>query len=267
MTENNPLYSKKLCMSELRVSHTHYGSAHYYDAGAGKLHSSFGFLVRGEGTLSSAGKTIRLHEGDLFFIPEGIRYHSVWHGQPDVEFYTFEIISRRPDDSTPSYAMAHIPALSNAETEACFAEIYRLFATDERIEKIKALARYYDFYAKVLPHLSPEPPLAQNSALNSALDYIEQHAQLDFDVAALAAHCCVSESRLYHIFKSRLGTTPVRYRNEIRVENAAHYLRTTDSSIDRIAELCGFHSAAYFRETFREFTGLTPTEYRSMANK
>ena len=267
MTENSTLYSKKLCMSELRVSHKCYPNAHFYDAGAGKIHSSFGFLVRGEGMLSSAGKTVQLHEGDLFYIPEGIRYHSVWTGTPDVELYVFEIVSRRPDDNTPSYAMAHIPALSCKETEECFAEIYRRFATGERIEKIRALGRYYEFYAGVLPYLVPEAPVKQSPILNAALDYIEQNAQTDFDVATLAAHCCVSESRLYHIFKCRLGTTPVRYRNEVRVENAAQYLRTGDLSIDRIAELCGFHSTAYFRETFREFTGLTPSEYRSMTGR
>ena len=92
--ENSLGYSKKLCMSELRVLHTHYTSAHYYDAGAGRVNSSFVYLFRGEVTLSTVGKEIHMGAGSLFYIPEGIRYHSVWHGTPDVEFYTLEIISK-----------------------------------------------------------------------------------------------------------------------------------------------------------------------------
>ena len=89
----------------------------------------------------------------------------------------------------------------------------------------------------------------------------------DFDMAAIASYCCISESRLYHIFKSELGKTPVYYRNELRIENAAGALRESDDSTERIAEKCGFHSVAYFRETFRRFTGLSPAEYRRMVRR
>lgn len=267
MTENNLIYSKKLCMSELRASHSLYKSSHYYDAGAGRIHSSFVFLLSGSGTLYTAGRSIHVSEGDLFYIPEGIRYHSVYTGTPDVEFYTLEIVSKRPDDDAPRYALAHIPELSTPATGERFAKIYSLFKTGERIEKIKAIGEYYAFYAEALLYLSPESNVKLHPALRSALDYIEQNAELDFDISLLASHCCVSESRLYHIFKERLGTTPVRYRNELRIENAAEELRTTDRSMDEIAERCGFHSTSYFREIFRQITGLTPSEYRMMVNR
>ncbi|MBQ8416488.1 MAG: helix-turn-helix domain-containing protein [Clostridia bacterium] len=267
MTENNLIYSKKLCMSELRASHSLYKSAHYYDAGAGRIHSSFVFLLSGSGTLYTAGRSIHVSAGDLFYIPEGIRYHSVYTGTPDVEFYSLEIVSKRPDDDAPRYAMARIPELSTSATGECFAKIYSLFETGERIEKIKAIGEYYTFYAEALLYLSPEAPTKLHPALGSALDYIEQNAEKNFDISDLAAYCCVSESRLYHIFKARLGTTPIRYRNELRIENAAEALRTTDLSIDEIAARCGFHSSSYFRETFRQITGLTPSEYRMMVGK
>ena len=48
-------------------------------------------------------------------------------------------------------------------------------------------------------------------------------------------------------------------------ERAAVDLRTTDDSIDDIAARYGFHSAAYFRETFKACVGMTPSEYRAAA--
>ena len=48
----------------------------------------------------------------------------------------------------------------------------------------------------------------------------------------------------------------------MRVERAAEELRRTDRTIDEIAERCGYNSPAYFREIFREITGMTPAEYR-----
>lgn len=260
-------YSKKLCMSELRVLHTHYTRSHYYDAGAGRVNSSFVYLLKGTVTLSTVGKSITMQEGSLFYIPEGIRYHSVWTGCPDVEFLTFEIISKPTGaGESQSYSMTHIKELSLPRTAQLFWEIYTLFATEERIHKIRALGKYYEFYAEVLPYLSPEPPQKYNPALIKALEFIEQNCHRDYETQELAAHCCVSESRLYHIFKSQLGTTPIRYRNEMRIENAAQELRNTHLSIDAIAERCGFHSAVYFRKAFRESTGLPPSEYRAMVS-
>lgn len=258
-------YSKKLCMSELRVLHTHYTQKHYYDAGAGRVNSSFVFLLKGRVTLSTVGKSISMEAGSLFYIPEGIRYHSVWTGSPDVEFLTLEIISKPSGaGETQRYAMMHIKELSLPKTADLFREIYTLFATEERINKIRALGKYYEFYADVLPYLSPEPSQKYNPSLIKALDFIEKNCHREYEIPELAAYCCLSESRLYHVFKSQLGTTPVRYKNEMRIENAAELLKSTDLSIDAIAEKCGFNSATYFRKSFRESTGLPPSEYRAM---
>lgn len=48
----------------------------------------------------------------------------------------------------------------------------------------------------------------------------------------------------------------------MRVIRASRALHLSDDPIDTIAERNGFHSAAYFRETFKQITGMTPSEYR-----
>jgi AraC-like DNA-binding protein len=101
--------------------------------------------------------------------------------------------------------------------------------------------------------------------LDAALDYIEKNYRENFSIADLSCICFVSESRLHHIFTEKLGITPIKYRNQIRVERAAHDLRTTSLSIEAIAEKHGFNSPTYFRETFKDYTGLTPTEHRRIA--
>lgn len=258
-------YSKKLCMTELQTQRFRFCNNHYFDAGSGKVNSSFGFIIQGSVTLKSMGKRIEIPECGLFYVPEGIRYNSVWSGNPDVEFISLHIISRRPDTSTAQrYAMAHIPELSNTETRERITEIYNLFATGTRVNMVRAIGLYYAFYADVLPFLQPEPPVRLNPVLTEATRYIEENYNADFSVDELAAHCCVSESRLYHIFRCELGTTPVKYRNELRVENAAAVLRSGEMPLEDVAESCGFNSVTYFREIFRDFTGLTPVEYRNL---
>ena len=59
-----------------------------------------------------------------------------------------------------------------------------------------------------------------------------------------------------------LGVTPTAYINQIRIEHAAHLLRSDDIQIERVAETCGFENTSYFYRLFRRQYGATPRAYR-----
>ena len=73
-------YSKKLCMTELKVERARHNHSHIFDATSGKVNSSFGYITKGSVVLHSMGVTIDVPEGSLFYVPDGVRYHSVWTG-------------------------------------------------------------------------------------------------------------------------------------------------------------------------------------------
>lgn len=63
-------------------------------------------------------------------------------------------------------------------------------------------------------------------------------------------------------FRATIGTTPIRYLREYRIEQAANRLSNSQASIADIAAACGFQDISYFTKTFREMKGLTPKAYR-----
>lgn len=66
--------------------------------------------------------------------------------------------------------------------------------------------------------------------------------------------------------KSVTGLTPSEYINRIRIEYAAHLLRSDEVSIDDVVGDCGFENASYFYRLFRRQFGTTPKAYR-LANQ
>ncbi len=62
--------------------------------------------------------------------------------------------------------------------------------------------------------------------------------------------------------KSVTGLTPSQYVNQIRIEYAAHLLRSDEVSIDDVIEFCGFDNNSYFYRLFKRQYGLTPRQYR-----
>ena len=256
------VYTKKLCMSELRVERCSYERTQYFDASAGEGYSSLTFLLTGQGMIRTMGAELPVKAGDLLYIPESERYDVVWSGMTSIDYISFHIVSQKYDmENTDRYPAQIIHALSGEKTKNVFLEIYRMFSTEDRLQKIKAVGLYYSFYAEVVPYLEAVPPIQYSDALIEAIRYVEERYAEDFQMEELAAHISISPSRLYYLFNKELSTTPIKYRNKCRIEHAAKDLRAGNIPMEQIAERNGFHSVSYFRETFKGYTGMTPTQY------
>jgi AraC-like DNA-binding protein len=70
---------------------------------------------------------------------------------------------------------------------------------------------------------------------------------------------------LHTLFRTQLGMTPAEYLTRVRMTGAVRLLSDTTDSIEHIAEVCGYGSAAYFSDAFRRFYGVSPRESRRSA--
>ena len=94
------------------------------------------------------------------------------------------------------------------------------------------------------------------------LQYIESHFKEDISLEMLAKSANVSVSECLRCFKATLQTTPYRYLTEYRLFKAADMLKNTDKPVTIIASDVGFSHVSHFGKSFREKTGLSPSEYR-----
>lgn len=81
-------------------------------------------------------------------------------------------------------------------------------------------------------------------------------------LADLAAGLGVSERRLSRAFRKVLGMTLFEYLRRERMEQAKRLLVQTALSVLAVSQETGFSSAANFATAFRDYTGMTPSEYR-----
>lgn len=98
--------------------------------------------------------------------------------------------------------------------------------------------------------------------MKQMLHFIEEHAAEELTVERIAASVNLSESACLRSFRQLLGTTPIRYVRQCRVERAAELLLTTRLPAGEIGAECGFSDISYFTRTFREIKHCTPREYR-----
>ncbi|WP_326737226.1 GlxA family transcriptional regulator [Streptomyces sp. NBC_01022] len=72
----------------------------------------------------------------------------------------------------------------------------------------------------------------------------------------------VSERTLQRTTRASLGTSPVRFVQDLRVEQATHLLRSTDLTIAAIARRVGYENANTLRILVRDRTGTTAGQHR-----
>lgn len=81
-------------------------------------------------------------------------------------------------------------------------------------------------------------------------------------VDELAEQALMSRSAFADRFKSVVGSTPGRYLSHWRMQLAIDLLKTTDQSMARVAERCGYVSEVSFRKAFRKEVGTSPGKMR-----
>ena len=98
-------------------------------------------------------------------------------------------------------------------------------------------------------------------------DYIEKNLSDPFlTVSEIAASVKISETYCRRMFTQNFGVSPKQYLIDMRIKLAKQLLLEDEKLISDIAESCGFGSVYHFSRTFKQATGMSPTEYRRSVN-
>jgi len=79
--------------------------------------------------------------------------------------------------------------------------------------------------------------------------------------AELAERLEVSAGRFARVFKSEMGVSLVRYRNQLRLERFLKIMDAGDSNMHDAALAAGFGSYAQFHRVFQSLRGTTPRSF------
>ncbi len=112
-----------------------------------------------------------------------------------------------------------------------------------------------------------ESGVAEPQCLEKAKKYIAQHGTEKIYLNEVAEAVGVCSFQICRLFKRHLGMTMTEYVSRHRVERARRKLENPDIPIAMISREVGFTSSSQFNRNFRQYAGVTPTQYRADLNK
>jgi AraC family transcriptional regulator, transcriptional activator FtrA len=110
---------------------------------------------------------------------------------------------------------------------------------------------------------TPVPTVRERSILGPLLDRMRSRLQQPQSIGDLAAEAHMSVRTFLRRFHATTGMTPGEWLLAQRLSRARELLEATTHSIERVATLSGFGSAATLRLHFRNRLGVSPVDYRA----
>lgn len=98
--------------------------------------------------------------------------------------------------------------------------------------------------------------------ITETLAYININYNKQLTLDELAKKAGYSKSRFSHLFFETVGTSPIKYQNDIRLKTSCELLHSTNLTITEIAQSCGFNDSLYFTRIFKKKYKTSPTQYR-----
>ena len=212
-----------------------------------------GYVKKGYAEFIYRGKTVRACEGDLIYIAYETRYQSIWHGFPDIMWYSVEFDFH----SKFSFYDYRFQILKNYPS-GLFEKMRQTYETAPML----SVSYFYRLLEDIYQKLERTPTTVAHTTVEPAVKFIESNYRQQISVKTLARLCHISESGFYKLFKKATGVTPVAYKHGIMIQSAIHLLANTSMSIEEISSYVGFPSSNYFRKVFYRLTGKTPKELR-----
>ncbi|MDP3053781.1 MAG: AraC family transcriptional regulator [Methylobacter sp.] len=102
----------------------------------------------------------------------------------------------------------------------------------------------------------------QDRRLATALGLIHQQPWQPWTIAELCSRSGLSKTVLSEKFAALIGSSPIEYLIAWRLQIAAQWLKEPNMTLERVAERCGYDSAAAFSKAFKRCFKISPSAFR-----
>lgn len=149
-----------------------------------------------------------------------------------------------------------------AKTAIKFKAFDYLLKPLNKFELSKTLRKIKDELLSEQAQLNSEREKSTEDIFNSLVQYLQINYANEINFSQIACDYNFSSSYLTKIFKEHTGISPIKFLIEYRIKIAKALLKDTNLTVKEIAEKTGFIDQFYFSKCFKNYCGVTPTQYK-----
>jgi AraC-like DNA-binding protein len=237
-------------------------------------HSDFWQMIlvlSGDGSIRLAGRERAIAARDLYFLAPQVQ-HGLRSGRKplrtlDVKFLVANRALGKQCLRIPTLIeradARFVRPLKELLDEALAAKPYHLELCNLKLEELLLqLLRQTSLTEPNPPGTEPPTPDERDPLVRRVLEFVQRNYDQNVSSSDLARAARLSYRQLGDHFQAAMGTSPVRYLSNYRIERAKDLLRFSDYELKQIAKLVGFKTVHHFTRVFHETCKLSPGRWR-----
>ena len=236
----------------------------------GRRNNGFLFVWDGEATfLDEQRKKIVVSNGELAFLPKHKKYRMEYTA-PSTTFVVvnFDLCDKNNNDIS---LFDDIVLVAKDDVTRRIAKIMTNFELCSISKTTETTFRRKELMYRLLGTIyAPSFSLVTRSEINEQiLDgvyLLEQTYLENLPITRYAEASHVSVNTFRSAFQKEFGTSPLKYRNRLRVERAKELLSESGFTVAEAAYASGFENIGYFCRYYRQVTGESPGETKRKYN-
>ena len=214
------------------------------------------YYLSGEAEIKFNGLSLKREKDSINFLPKGKTDEYIVFNREKSECIDIYF-----DTDVPVSDVAFVQKIQNNITVAnLFKKAFSVWVAKNEGYYFECISLLYKIFAEM--QKESYIPEKQYKAIKPAIDYIgENFLKNKITIAELTETCGISESYLNKLFIKKFGISPLKYIIQMKINYACDLLKSEEYSISQIAESCGYGNVYFFSRQFKEYVGISPTEF------
>lgn len=218
------------------------------------------YVCSGQGLIHTPGKITSLSQGDIFFT-----FPAASFAIESLETFTYMYISFVGLRGNKLLENLHINSSNFIfhhadEVSDFWAKGLLLHPSFMDLVSESVLLYTFSFLGSRLQIGNNE--VKQQRSIDLIKKYIDDHfSQPNFSLEDMSRELSYNKKYISSLFKKHFGIGIIEYLNTIRIQNACTMIEQGFTSINDIADRCGYSDTQYFSKIFKVKMGVVPTQY------
>jgi len=229
------------------------------------------FLVESGGVTIELGITmVYVPRGSMCFIPSNV-VHTFLSSEKETVFVNARLplqwlLAYELDDFFKTgYLVKASPKLSGAFKELVFTPYTKLNELFAKAKLLEIATLLLSGGESILQSIGTDNIKHGTDLTVEIQEFIERGVDQNITLSDLATHLGISESYCSTLVKQQTSFNFKEYVNYVRLREAEKLLRATNLKVSDICFTAGFNSVPSFNRNFKNFKGVSPSEFRKHA--
>ena len=214
------------------------------------------FHFSGHTTVFFDNLVLETHPNTIRFLPQGEteRYDVLRHERGeciDVCFCADRIISPK------AFVMS---VAQNEKIGTLFKRLFSTWVSKKNGYYFESVSLLYRIFAEL--QKDDAIPNQHKQKIAPAMEIIHNgFLTAELSLGMLAGACHMGESYFQKLFKEIHGISSKKYIIQMKINHACDLLRLERYTVTQVAELSGFSDVYFFSRQFKDYMGITPTQF------